>query len=270
MPKQYFLKFYSQIEQNLGIVLNEGKQYLIESRLLPLVKKSAHQNVSSLIKELSLTPVGDLHWEAFEALTTNETSFFRDEHVFDGVKNHILPELIKRREKEKTLRIWSAASSTGQEAYSLAMLILDSFPELADWEIFIRGTDVAVSVIETAKIGIYSAHEVKRGLSPERLKKYFIKRESASYQASQNLRSMVSFMPQNLVSDWVPCAKFDLVVLRNVLIYFNQSTRDKVLMRIRDSMEDDGILLLGSSEAIFSSNTYRQVAQDNISYYLAI
>ena len=269
MTKEYLPHFYAMLEEHIGISLDDTKQYLIESRLLPLSKKGDHQDVYSLVKELVQTPVGDLHWQAFEALTTNETSFFRDKHVFDGLKSHILPMLIASRRKEKALCIWSSAVSAGQEAYSIAMLIRENFPELYDWNILIQATDISEVILEKARAGIYSSSEVKRGLDQHYLNKYFHQQGDA-YQINPSIRSMVNFLPHNLVAAWPFYPKFDLIMLRNVLIYFNQDAKNKVLEKMRRQLNgENGVLILGASESIYMNDQYKTVPLEKISYYQA-
>jgi chemotaxis protein methyltransferase CheR len=268
MSKEYLPQFYAMLEGHIGISLDDTKQYLIESRLLPLSKKDKRPDVYSFVKELVQTPVGPLHWEAFEALTTNETSFFRDKHVFDGLKNHILPMLIANRRKEKALCIWSSAVSAGQEAYSIAMLIREHFPELYDWNILIQATDISETILDKARTGIYSPSEVKRGLDQHYLHKYFHQQAKDGYQIHPSIRSMVNFLPHNLVGTWPFYPKFDLIMLRNVLIYFNQEAKNKVLEKMHKQLNgDQGVLILGASESIYTNELYKTGPLEKISYY---
>jgi len=267
MSKEYLPQFYAMLAEHIGISLDDTKQYLIESRLLSLSKKDKHPDVYSLIRELVQTPVGALHWQAFEVLTTNETSFFRDRHVFDGLQNHILPMLIANRKKEKTLFIWSSAVSAGQEAYSIAMLIRENFPELYDWNILIQATDISETILEKARAGVYSSSEIKRGLDQHYLNKYFQKQGDA-YQIKPSIRSMVNFLPHNLVGSWPFYPKFDLIMLRNVLIYFNQDAKNKVLEKMHKQLHgQNGVLILGASESIYMNELYKTVPLEKISYY---
>ena len=149
MLKVYLPKFYQLLEEHLGITLDESKQYLIESRLLPIIESSEFDSVLSLIKYLTQNDVGVLHWKVFELLTTNETSFFRDKHVFDSIKEVLIPQIIKNNEKSKTIHIWNAAVSSGQEAYSIAMLINEYFPQLKDWNITIHRSEEHTSELQS-------------------------------------------------------------------------------------------------------------------------
>ena len=270
MSKDYLPQFFAMLEEHTGISLDNTKQYLIESRLLPLSKKNGHQEVYSFVKELVQTPVGAVHWQAFEALTTNETSFFRDKHVFEGLQNHILPSLIASRRQVKTLRIWNSAVSTGQESYSIAILIREHFPELYDWNILIQGTDISDLILEKARAGIYTPTEVKRGLDQYYLDKYFIKVANDCFQITPAIRKMINFLPHNLVGLWPFYPKFDLIMLRNVLIYFNQETKNKVLNKMHQQLNtDNGVLILGASESIYMNELYKLMPLPKISYYKA-
>jgi len=269
MSKEYLPQFYAMLEEQIGISLDDTKQYLIESRLLPLSQKDGHSDVYAFVKQLVQSQVGPLHWQAFEALTTNETSFFRDKHVFEGLKNHILPALISSRRKDKNLCIWSSAVSAGQEAYSIAMLIRENFPELYDWNILIQATDISEAILEKARAGIYSSSEVKRGLDPYLLNKYFHQQGDA-YQINPAIRGMVNFLPHNLVAKWPYYPKFDLIMLRNVLIYFNQDVKNKVLEKMHKQLNtENGVLILGASESIYMNDLYKTVPLEKISYYQA-
>ena len=268
MSKEYLPQFYIMLEQQVGIALDDTKQYLLESRLLPLATKNGYPDVYTLIKYLTQSPIGAIHWQAFEALTTNETSFFRDKHVFDALKNKILPELIASSQKEKTLRIWSSACSAGQEAYSLAMMLREDFGHLSDWTIYIQATDISELILEKAKSGIYSSMEAHRGLDAHYLQKYFTHIEKGAYQIKPAIRQMVNFSHHNLVGDWPYYPKFDLIMLRNVLIYFKQDMKDKVLLKMHQQLNgSDSVLILGAAESIYLNDLYSLVPLDKISFY---
>jgi chemotaxis protein methyltransferase CheR len=268
MSKDYLPQFYIMLEQQVGIALDDTKQYLLESRLLPLATKNGYQDVYALIKHLTQSPIGAIHWQAFEALTTNETSFFRDKHVFDALKNRILPDLVETRKKDKTLRIWSSACSAGQEAYSLAMLLREEFGHLSDWTIYIQASDISELILEKAKSGIYSSMEAHRGLDAHYLQKYFTHIEKGAYQIKPAIRQMVNFSHHNLVGDWPYYPKFDLIMLRNVLIYFKQDMKDKVLLKMHQQLNgSDSVLILGAAESIYLNDLYSLVPLDKISFY---
>jgi chemotaxis protein methyltransferase CheR len=268
MSKDYLPQFYLMLEQQVGIALDDTKQYLLESRLMPLAAQNGYPDVYALIKYLTQSPIGAMHWKAFEALTTNETSFFRDKHVFEALKNKILPELIEMRKKEKTLRIWSSACSAGQEAYSLAMLLREEFGHLNDWTFYIQATDISEPILEKAKSGIYSSMEAHRGLDAHYLQKYFTHIEKGAYQVKPIIRQMVNFSHHNLVGDWPYYPKFDLIMLRNVLIYFRQDMKDKVLLKMHQQLNgSDSVLILGAAESIYLNDLYSLVPLDKISFY---
>jgi chemotaxis protein methyltransferase CheR len=268
MSKDYLPQFYLMLEQQVGIALDDTKQYLLESRLKSLATQNRYPDVYALIKYLIQNPIGATHWRAFETLTTNETSFFRDKHVFEALKNKILPELIETRKKEKALRIWSSACSAGQEAYSLAMLLREEFGYLNDWTIDIQATDISEPILEKAKSGIYSSMEAHRGLDAHYLQKYFTDIEKGAYQVKPIIRQMVNFSHHNLVGDWPYYPKFDLIMLRNVLIYFRQDIKDKVLLKIHQQLNgSDSVLILGAAESIYLNNLYSLVPLDKISFY---
>jgi chemotaxis protein methyltransferase CheR len=268
MSKDYLPQFYLMLEQQVGIALDDTKQYLLESRLLPLAIKNGYPDVYALIKHLTQSPIGATHWQAFEALTTNETSFFRDKHVFEALKKTILPELIEARKKEKTLRIWSSACSAGQEAYSLAMLLREDFGHLSDWTIEIKATDISELILEKAKSGVYSSMEAHRGLDAHYLQKYFTHLEKGSFQVKPIIRQMVNFSHHNLVGNWPYYPKFDLIMLRNVLIYFRQDAKDKVLLKMHQQLNgSDSVLILGAAESIYLNDLYSLVPLDKISFY---
>ena len=268
MSKDYLPQFYLMLEQQVGIALDDTKQYLLESRLLPLAIKNGYPDVYALIKHLTQSPIGVTHWQAFEALTTNETSFFRDKHVFEALKKTILPELIEARKKEKTLRIWSSACSAGQEAYSLAMLLREDFGHLSDWTIEIKATDISELILEKAKSGVYSSMEAHRGLDAHYLQKYFTHLEKGSFQVKPIIRQMVNFSHHNLVGNWPYYPKFDLIMLRNVLIYFRQDAKDKVLLKMHQQLNgSDSVLILGAAESIYLNDLYSLVPLDKISFY---
>jgi chemotaxis protein methyltransferase CheR len=268
MSKEYLPQFYVMLERQVGIALDDTKQYLLESRLMPVATQNGYPDVYALIKVLTQTPVGPLHWKVFEALTTNETSFFRDKHVFEALRKKILPELIENRKKDRTLRIWSSACSAGQEAYSLAMMLREDFLQLNDWTIYIQATDISESILEKAKSGVYSSMEAHRGLDTHYLHKYFEHIEKGAYQIKPAIRQMVNFSHHNLVGDWPFYPKFDLIMLRNVLIYFKQDVKDKVLSKMQQQLNgSDSILILGAAESIYHNDLYKLVALDKISYY---
>lgn len=228
------------LRERAGIVLEPGKDYLIENRLGPLARSLGAPSVDALVADSQSVD------RVVEAMTINETSFFRDRHPFDAVRDTLLPELLARR--RGTVRIWSAACSTGQEAYSLAMLALEHFPADAR-RISIIGTDLAPRVLEQARAGRYGQLEVNRGLPAPLLVRWF-DRDGRDWVLKDQVRRMVRFEQHNLVRD-APPAGCDIVLLRNVLIYFDTGTRAEVLRRVRDAIAPDGALILGAAETMF-------------------
>jgi chemotaxis protein methyltransferase CheR len=230
-----------------GIVLEDGKDYLVDSRLSPLARCEGVESVDELVEKLRRDRSGELAQRVVEAMTTNETLFFRDAHPFDALKTHFVPELLKARASERSLRIWSAAAATGQEPYSIAMTLLEGFPELASWDVSILATDLNEAVLERARRARYRALEVSRGLPANYLVKYFA-RADGDWELSPNVRDMVTFRHLNLIEPWFEIAPCDLVFMRNVLIYFDTNTKTGVLKRVHQVLRPDGFLVLGGAE----------------------
>lgn len=228
-------------------VVDSSRNTLFESRLQPLVQVAGAANLEGLVGLLRENRSAPLHRAVAEAMTINETSFFRDLKPFDVLRNDVLPQLIEQRSAERKLRIWSAASSTGQEAYSLAMLLVEHFPQLARWDVRILGTDLSRDVIEYAKRGRYRRLEVNRGLPARLLVKYF-RRDEEEWQVSESLKALCEFEVGNLCTPPVRAFAFDLVLLRNVLLYFSQRDRSAVFQEVHRRLNPRGFLLLGNAE----------------------
>jgi chemotaxis protein methyltransferase CheR len=237
------------LRERSGLVLAAEKQYLAESRLLPLARRNGMATLTELIAQLRLRPSSQLAIDTVAAMTTNETFFFRDKVPFESFRTHIMPALIAARAREKRIRIWCAAASTGQEPYSLAMTLNDMGPALAGMRVEILATDLSGDVLERAKAGIYSQFEVQRGLPIQSLLKYFTQ-SGDSWQIAPEIRAMVQFRPLNLLNDFTPLGSFDAVFCRNVLIYFDQETKIGVFNRIARQIPDDGYLVLGAAETV--------------------
>lgn len=235
------------VRRNSAIVLDESKDYLIEARLAPLAREAGFSSVERLILELRSQNPGKWHSKVVEALTTNETSFFRDLHPFSRLAKEVLPELLEKNRAERRLTIWSAACSTGQEPYTIAMTLLDEAPELVDWDVRIIATDLNQLVLERARAGVYKQLEVNRGLPAKHLVKYF-RREGTDWRVAPELRRMCEFSSLNLVGPWPAMPPMDVVFLRNVLIYFDVPTKQQVLGRVARAMRSGGFLFLGSAE----------------------
>lgn len=229
-----------------AIVLDPGKEYLVETRLAPIARARGFRDVDELCMRLEQRDAALID-EVVEAMTTNETSFFRDHHPFEALRRTVLPELIAQRQQTRTLRVWCAACSTGQEPYSLAMLIDEHFPSLTTWNVSIRATDIARSVLDRARTGRYRQIEVNRGLSARALVRYFF-RDGLEWEIRPEIRRRVTFEEMNLIGAWPRSEPFDLIFLRNVLIYFDQPTKLSLLNKAREVLRGDGYLLLGGSE----------------------
>ncbi len=235
------------VRRHSAIVIDEGKEYLAEARLATVASDQGVGEIRDLVMALRGQTYGPLHREVVEAMTTNETLFFRDIHPFTALKDTVLPELMKKRANERTLNIWSAASSTGQEPYSIAMLIRESFPQLASWTIKILGTDLSTEVLDKARAAIYSQLEVNRGLPATMLVKYFTN-QGINWHLDPETSRMVEFRQMNLDDTWSLMPRFDIIFLRNVLIYFDRDVKASILGRARDALQPDGYLFLGNAE----------------------
>ncbi len=237
------------LNERSGLVLAAEKQYLAESRLLPIARKHGLNTLAELVEKLKAGKSAALATDVVDAMTTNETFFFRDKIPFDHFRDTMIPALLKARAREKLIRIWCAAASTGQEPYSLAMTLKGMETALSGYKIQIVGTDICAAVVEKAKSGIYSQFEVQRGLPIQFLVEYFT-RDGERWQLAPKLRDMVQFRTLNLLNDFSPLGSFDVVFCRNVLIYFDQATRVDVLDRIARQTASDGFLMLGAAETV--------------------
>ena len=249
MTPQDFDYLRRLLRERSGLVLAAEKQYLAESRLVPVARRHAMNTLGELIERLRSKSPAALIAEVVEAMTTNETFFFRDKLPFDHFRDTMMPALLAARAREKRIRIWCTAASTGQEPYSLAMLIKGMGAAVAGFRFEIVATDLASEVLEKAKAGIYSQFEVQRGLPVQLLVKFF-SQQGESWQLAPELRSMVQFRSLNLLNDFSPLGTFDIVFCRNVLIYFDQDNKVAVLNRIARQMADDGFLVLGAAETV--------------------
>jgi chemotaxis protein methyltransferase CheR len=241
-----------------GLVIGPDKLYLLENRLGPVMKRLGITDLDALAGRIRLptigSPGGKLEQEVIEAMTTNESFFFRDEKPFTHFKNHALPRLTSTRPASAKLRIWSAAASTGQEAYSLAMILSENKAMLGNRTVEIIGTDIAREPLARATEGLYTQFEVQRGLPIQNLVKYFQK-DGANWRVSDAIRAMAQFRVWNLLADLRSLGQFDIVFCRNVLIYFDQPTKSRVLESIAKQMPNDGILYLGGAETVLGITT---------------
>ena len=261
---------YAFLQQHVyresGIVLDASKQYLLEARLTPLARRAGVETVNDLCNLLRSVRRADLRKDVVEAMTTNETLFFRDLAPFEALRNHILPIIREQNKHSKSLSIWSAASSTGQEAYSIALLLFEA--GLGDWNIKILGTDLAESVLERARRGRFLQVEVNRGLPVESLVKYF-ERQGMEWQIKESIRRMVKFEQFDLRKPMTCKGPFDIVFCRNVLIYFDVETKKKILNELGKTLKRGGYLSLGSAETMLNlSCEYERVAFGPATYYV--
>ena len=247
------------LKDRSGLDLSADKQYLVESRLVPLARKAGLPGIPDLVAKMK-GGAEALTVEVVEAMTTNETFFYRDKIPFDHLRETILPMLQQSRASRKTLRIWSAACSTGQEPYSIAMLLKEKAAALAGWRIEIVATDLSQEVLEKSKAGIYSQFEVQRGLPIQLLVKYFTQ-IGELWQISSELRGMVQHKQLNLLQDFSHLGKFDVIFCRNVLIYFDQDTKINIFDRMAKIIEPDGMLMLGAAESVVGiTDAFRPMA----------
>jgi chemotaxis protein methyltransferase CheR len=248
------------VKERSGLILSADKQYLVESRLLPVARRAGVAGLSELVQLLKGPNAQALIVEVVEAMMTNESFFFRDKLPFEHFRETIIPALIAARASQRRIRIWCAAASTGQEPYSLAMSLKEIGKQVSGWRIDIIATDLSTEVLEKAKAGIYSQFEVQRGLPIQLLVKYFTQIGEA-WQIAPDIRAMVQFRPFNLLNDLSNLGMFDVVFCRNVLIYFDQQTKVNVLDRMARTVERDGYLMLGAAETVVGlTDSFKPVA----------
>jgi chemotaxis protein methyltransferase CheR len=236
------------VKEHTAISLDTSKIYLISARLLPVARANRFATVLDLIRHMKTHPFGELHWQAVESIVTTETSFFRDFFPFEALQQEIIPEVIDReRNRTRTLSIWSAGCSSGQEPFSIAMMLREHFPELASWNVRILASDVSKSMLDRAQVGTYSQIEINRGLPASLLVKYF-EQEGNNWRVSNEIRRMVTFFQHNLVRDYPNLPPVDVLLMRNVLIYFDVDTKRLILDRVRRHLRPSGLLVLGTAE----------------------
>ncbi len=253
MRPEEFQYLANMLKQRSGLVLGNDKAYLIESRLLPIARSQGLQDISQLCGLLKTKPTEALLVEIIEAMTTNESSFFRDIKPYEALRNIVFPHIMKHQ-PAKLMRIWSAACSTGQEPYSTAICIQEDIAKMPGWRFEIIGTDLARKVVDKAEMGIYSQFEAQRGLPIQMLVKYFASRPDTTWQVKDNIRAMVNFRTQNLLEEYTSLGKFDITFLRNVLIYFDEATKAQVTEKMARSLYPHGVLILGSTETLVDPN----------------
>jgi chemotaxis protein methyltransferase CheR len=236
------------LKERSGLDLSADKQYLVESRLIPLARKNGLLGIGELVQKVK-SGSDALTIDVIEAMTTNETFFFRDKIPFDHLRQSVIPELMQARGSRRSLRIWCAASSTGQEPYSIAMLMKEFSAQLAGWRVEIVATDLSLGVLEKARGGIFSQFEVQRGLPIQLLVKHF-RQVGELWQINADIRAMVQHRQLNLMQDFSHLGSFDVIFCRNVLIYFDQDTKLGVFDRLARALEPDGVLALGAAESV--------------------
>lgn len=241
------------VHRHSAIVLEAGKEYLVESRLEPVARQGGFASVQAMVDAMRSSRPGPLHHSAVEAMTNNETLFFRDPRVFSMLRSHILPALTARLSPERTLNIWSAACSTGQEPYSLAMLLREA-PSCVGWKINLLASDFSNEALARARAGCYTQFEINRGLPAPMLVKYF-KQQRAVWEISPQIQQAIQFEEINLTQPWPALPVMDLIVLRNLLIYFDAATRRKILGKVARVLAPGGYLVLGASESTMHLDT---------------
>lgn len=255
------------VRNHSAIVLDESKSYVVESRLGPLLYSEGVRDIDELAFRLRDDRHTPLRRKVLDAMTNNETWFFRDLYPFEALRTTILPRLIACPDGDKTLSVWSAACSSGQEIYSVAMLIRESFPSLLNWRLSLMGTDVSEAILDRARAGLYTQLEVNRGLPAILLAKYF-QQAGREWQLKKNILQMAGFRNVNLSLSLPAMGRFDIVFLRNVLIYFSLDTRREILARLRQVLRPGGVLFLGAAETTLNlDDSYDRVPFQKTYYY---
>ncbi len=249
---QAFTALQSFLLKSSGLSLDRDKQYLVEARLDPVMQQVGLKSLAELVARLEADR--SLAKKVTEAMTVNETFFFRDRAPFDGFRDAILAELLNARARTRKIRLWSAACSTGQEPYSLAMILDEEARKLAGWSVDIVASDIADSVLKRAREGVYTHFEAQRGVPMSHLVRYFTKRKD-QWAINQNIKARVEFRQQNLMADFSSFGVFDVIFCRNVLIYFAPEQKRNVLARLARALAPDGYLVLGAAESVIGYST---------------
>jgi chemotaxis protein methyltransferase CheR len=267
MTNQEFDAIRQLLQERSGIALDDGKQYLVESRLAPVVQQLQLKSIGELIAQLRGAGGTGLQRQVVEAMVTTESSFFRDHHPFQALRKEVIPHLIERRRDQRRLYIWCAATAHGQEPYSVAMLLREHFPELRTWQVSLLATDLSREVLARARLGLYNQIEVNRGLPAALLVKYF-EQQGSDWQLQATIRDMVTFQELNLTQPWPAMPRMDLVLLRNVMIYFDVETKKSILRRLTRVLQPDGYLLLGGAETTLNlDDSFRRVEPLKCGFY---
>ncbi len=256
------------VHERAAIVLEDSKSYLVTARLTPLAEREGYKSLRELVEMLRTQPsYSPLVKSVVEAMTTNETSFFRDIAPFDALKNEVLPTIIKANANRRALNLWCAACSSGQEPYSVLMSIREEFPALADWQITFHATDISSEMCERTRKGVYSQLEVNRGLPAKMLVKHFSRR-GMKWQVKDDLRKLLNVREVNLVQPWPPMPPLDIVFIRNVMIYFNITTKKEILVKMKKALRPGGFLFLGGAETTLGvDESFERVPYPNASCY---
>lgn len=269
MTPENFQFLCNLLHQRSGLVLSEKKAYLVEARLMPFVRRQSLRGLDDLIQVVQRDKNEELIREITDAMTTNESFFFRDGKPFIVFRESVLPTLLKNRPNAKKIRIWSAACSTGQEPYTLAMLLKEDAAKLGNREVEIIGTDLSDEALQRAKDGMYTQFEVQRGLPIQLLVKYFTQEGDNLWRINKSIRDMVSLRYLNLLEDLSTLGVFDIIFCRNVLIYFDQPTKVQVLDRLSKVLAKDGTLFLGGAETVLGvSEAFKPVPDARGTYGL--
>ncbi|MEH1835719.1 MAG: protein-glutamate O-methyltransferase CheR [Nostoc sp.] len=255
------------VHAHSAVVLFGDKTYLAELHLQPIAESAGFVSIADLVTYLRTQPFNSLHVQTIEALVTNETSFFRDKHPFEALKQYVLPELIKQRAIERSLNIWCAACSNGQEPYSIAILIYEHFPMLTNWSHKLIASDFSTKVLARAREGHYNQLEINRGL-PKNIRDRYFQKLDTNWRINERIRQMVDFRQLNLLQSWSSLPQFDVIFLRNVLIYFDIVTKKALLKKIKQQLRPDGYLFLGSGETTISlDESFKRVSFDKAICY---
>jgi chemotaxis protein methyltransferase CheR len=267
MTDQEFDAIRRLLREHSAIALEDGKQYLVETRLAPLVGRLKLSSIGELIARVRLQPGNGLCRQIVEAMVTSETLFFRDHHPFEALRKTVIPDLIARRQTEKRINIWCAASASGQEPYSVAILLREHFPELSGWHVFLLASDLSRDMLARSREARYSQIEVNRGLPASLLVKYF-EQHGVEWQLKPGIRNMVDFQEINLARIWPALPPMDLVLVRNVMIYFEVETKKAILGKLARLLRPDGYLLLGGAETTFNlDDSFRRVEPMKSGFY---
>jgi chemotaxis protein methyltransferase CheR len=267
MTPQDFAFICKLLLERSAVVLEPGKEYLVENRLAPIVRALELTSITDLVARVQAPGNAALTTQIIEALVTTETSFFRDLQPFEALRKTIVPELIRRRAGERALTIWCAASSTGQEPYSVALLLREHFPQLREWNVLLLATDLSREVLARAREGRYNQIEVNRGLPAPLLVKYF-QQHGTQWQLKEEIRRLVEFRELNLAQPWPFLPRMDLILNRNVMIYFDVATKKSILSRIARLLHPDGYLLLGGAETTFNlDDSFQRVETLKAGFY---